>query len=166
MRTVALIALTLIGSVAYGQAPPKPEAQSTRLALEAVIRPGAVKSGDPVFVELTVKNVSRSSVRLEDASAYVDYRVFVTNAAGTEPPRTSLGERMRNGEVGWLKNTQVDLRPGEVLATTMELGKVFVLAPGTYSARFVRGRVWAEKAADNQVAEVVSSNVVVFSVTP
>lgn len=153
--------------IAYCQAPLKQEVQSTRLVVKAAIQSGTIKSGGSVMVELTVRNVSRVSVRLEEGSAYSDYRVFLTNAAGKEPPRTALGERMLTGEVSLLKNEQIDLQPGDELKTTINLNKIFLFTPGTYSARFVRGRIWTESAVDStRVTEVASSNIVVFSVGP
>jgi hypothetical protein len=141
---------------------------SDRLALSAEIDdPGngqPLRISDGIFLKLRLKNNSSNTVRLDDSRPAYDYEIDVMDAAGHEPPRTDWGERLIREQYVILRNTFLDIAPGQAVDVRVEITEVFKLFPGTFTVRVVRKRVWPEKPEDAKtVFEKVFSSVVTFT---
>jgi hypothetical protein len=150
------------------QRPAKIVRPSERLALSAEIDdPGSgqpLRISDGIFLKLRLKNISSNTVRLDDTRPAYDYDIEVMDAAGHEPPRTDWGERLIREQYVILRNTFLDIAPGQAVDVRVEVTEVFKLFPGTFTVRVVRKRVWTEKTEDAKtVLEKAFSNLVTFT---
>jgi hypothetical protein len=175
MRGLAfLTCVALVALCAYGQAlvnlakPSKPIRASTRLQLVAELDPSVAKSGDRVFARLKLTNIHSKNVIMVDSEPQMDYEIAITDAGGKEPPLSEWGKKNAAGQLFSLKQSELDLEPGQEAEVRVEVTKAYQpLQPGTYYARVTRLGVWTEFAEDNtKVYEVAHANPVQLIVTP
>jgi hypothetical protein len=172
MRSLAFLTCVALG--AYGQArvnlarPIKPIRASTRLQLVTELDPPVTKSGEHVFAKVEIKNIYSRNVVMADSDPQLDFEVVLTDAAGKEPSLSEWGKKNAAGELFALKQSEIDLEPGQEVDARIEITKAYLpLQPGIYYARVTRLGVWTEFAEDNkQVSEVAYSNPVQLIVTP
>jgi hypothetical protein len=74
----------------------RPVVVSNRIQVFAELTQSPFRVGQPVEIAIRLKNVSPTSVRVGDSDPAVDFELVVTDAAGSEPPRTEYGKRAFN----------------------------------------------------------------------
>jgi uncharacterized membrane protein len=132
------------------------------------VDPISIQPGATVLARIKAKNVSSKTVRLQDSFPENDFRVVVTDASGREPARTEWGDKLLHEGYAVLRNTVLDLKPGEEQQVTIEVTHIFQLThTGTYSVQVNRLEIWTEINEDNKkFDEIGYSNVVQLQVLP
>ena len=92
-------------------------------------------------IEITVKNVSKRPVHLEESS--LTYEFTLLDSSGNLVPRTEYGEQIaeaqRNGPSGMFNIGVYELPPGQEYTQTMGLRNFFKIQPGQdYTVRLKR----------------------------
>jgi hypothetical protein len=169
LLVIALLSpIILSGQTVTVERDQHPVRPSTRLQLVAQVDPASSKAGSQVFIRLSLKNISDHVARLQDSAPDTDYAIIVADTFGKEPPRTEWGKKLLSGELALLRNTTMDLEPGQEVAVTVEITRVYQLTlAGAYYARVTRGGVWAETEEDQKkFIEQAFSNPVRFTILP
>jgi hypothetical protein len=171
MRTLNfLTCVALSAAVVYGQAftdDKRTIKPSNRLQLIAEASSATVKLGQPVVLNLNLRNISAGTAILDKASPPFDYRLTVADASGKEPPLTDWGRKSVAREVFPISVDQIHLDAGEEIMVSVEIKGYQLSQPGTYFVRATRLGVWTEAKEDNQkFSEMVYSNPVQFTIVP
>jgi hypothetical protein len=186
MRKLGLFSVAvLVGLVVvYGQAikdpaGPNPVVVSSRVKMAASLEHASVRIGDPIKLHFGFKNVSSGIVRFVGSGFNDDYWLMVTDASGTELPRTEKGDRMRRRSTSQGPTISAALSPGQDEGgATLDVAELYRLdRPGNYFVRIVR-RIGAadpadprllsvdQKAASQIPIEEAVSDLIPFTITP
>lgn len=93
---------------------------------------------DPAIVRLTVMNLREASVVVDRMTPENSYAISLLAQDGSEPPRTSFGERLRkNFEAGGSVLFR-ELLPGQVLSQEWDLRDIWNLTQGGYHLKVSR----------------------------
>ncbi len=146
MKHGVLFAIALAGlGVVYGQAirdpvRPNPVRVSSRAQLIVSLERARVRVGDPIMLHFRLKNVSSGAINLMASDFNDDYWLMVTDASGTELPRTKEGDRMRQPSRAGGDRVG-SLEPGAEYGdyAAIDVTKHYQLdRPGNYFARIAR----------------------------
>ena len=161
-----MLLVSLLGHAQrVGSASNIPVRASTRLRLLAEVEPANAKAGEPIFLKLRTKNISSKTVGMAD-TGYNDYDLTLADGSGKEPPLTKFGVDLRENAI-LLRSVSLDLEPGEEASVTLEITKIYRLAPGTYYLRASRHTINPESREEfGRVDERAFSNPVMFTVLP
>jgi hypothetical protein len=185
-KTGVFSAMALFGlAIAYGQAIrdpaiPNPVRVSSRAQLVASLEQVSVRIGDPIKLHYRLKNVSSEVI---SPVVYSDWNddcwLMVTDASGTELPRTKEGDRMRQRSTSHVGVVVDALSPGEDDGDhAIDATKHYQLdRPGNYFVRIARRIGVADRAdprllsGDQKVAsqipiEEAVSDLIPFTIVP
>lgn len=109
------------------------------------------RAGSPIWVEITVRNVSDREVEglgADEAATDLFYSVEVRDSKGNAVPETQFERDVRNGGALWvgsslggLKERPTLLQPGRSRTVEIDVGRRFDLVqPGEYFVRVQRQR--------------------------
>jgi hypothetical protein len=150
----------------------RPVVVSNRIQMYAELTQSPFRVGQPVEIAIRLKNVSATSVRVGDSNPAVDFELVVTDAAGSEPPRTEYGKRAFNMEIPILRAATLDLDPGQEVQNSLDVAKIYQLRPGSYLARVALGLFPGQASRPSSTydptrpVEKAFSNLVQFTVVP
>lgn len=149
------------GQVALASQPP------TEFSLTLSAPQPTVKDGQPVMVNVIVKNISDHLLGVEEdrgSAQEVNYEVTVREKSGNEAPTSAFhrllrGKPLRDDQVVAVNPNEllVPLDPGKSLTDPIDLTKLYSLRPGVYSVQVER--IFGSQAP-------VRSNAVTITVTP
>jgi len=183
--TTSLLLLALLGAGAPAQVPrttatPNPAYASARLELDASVEPASIKSGNPIFVKLRLRNVSGTRVSVVSTADDIDYELLVTDATGAEARRTSHGRALFQDEFEAFRSVGLELDPGQEIQVALDITRIYELKqPGTYYLQAARTHILPDAStprpnayshsnrdAGKEPIEKAVSNKVQFTVTP
>jgi hypothetical protein len=113
---------------------------SSRAQLIASLEQTRVKVGDPVKLHYRLKNVSSEAINLVWGAFNENYWLMVTDASGTELPRTKEGDRLRQPSKVEISSISGALEPGADDGDhAIDVTKHYQLdRPGNYFVRIAR----------------------------
>jgi hypothetical protein len=98
-------------------------------SLRVALKPGELRAGAPLFVEVTLRNLSRSTARIGQSSLLFDWRYELTWQDGAPVAMTRYGtEGRRSAESGTPGAILRTLAPGEELKAEVPLHRIFDLS--------------------------------------
>jgi hypothetical protein len=115
----------------------------------AITAPQVVHSGQPIVVDITIKNLTDHIVAFDGDSPTMAERNFtieLADAQGEAPPETQYLMAVRGEDQGPGHNVivltghliQRDLKPGETVKQSLDLARLFNLTLGTYKLTVLR----------------------------
>lgn len=174
-RSITILMVTSFCATAsvYAQEVPRVQGPQSRFSLTIKAEETTVKSGSPVWVDVTVQNHAG-----KDISIYTDnspdqgglvYKVDVSDTTGTRAPETQFGRRIQGHETLEERShddyTIVDsgglviLKANKPTIDRVNVSRLYDLSrPGKYKIQFRR--------FDDARKALVSSNTITVTVTP
>lgn len=145
MKLLFLVAASLGTNIMDGQAikdpvESNPVLVSSRAQLIASLEQGSVRIGDRIILHYRLKNVSSGMIPLVYNDFSNDSWLMVTDASGTELPRTKEGDRLRQPSTGLTADVVCSLGPTvEDADRIIDVSKLYQLdRPGKYFVRIAR----------------------------
>lgn len=129
--------------------------------LSARIENKQFKLGEPIVLNLTIRNITKQVLYLTETNPYSDYQLIVKSERGERVRLTEFGQRSSNNKEDF-RVIGVKVKPGEERHDSIEATRLYnMTVPGTYTMiarRVIRSRKGRESA------EVVSNVVNVLVV--
>ncbi|MCC6536116.1 MAG: hypothetical protein IT162_01100 [Bryobacterales bacterium] len=123
-------------------------------ALSIRTEQAAFRAGEPILLNLTLKNFGQNPVVAVVRSPWLDYDIQVREASGSTVPHTEFAAQMKEtAQEG--RRAQQSLPGGATLEDAIDLAQVCALKPGKYS-------VTASRLVN--AAGAVTSNTLTFEV--
>jgi len=128
--------------------------QMSAVAVREVVGPG-----DPVVLELTIKNVSKRVLTLKETAPWRDYELSVKDEKGKVARLTKEGERLEKlrKDKEELKVIFVKLSPGQEIQHTLSVTDIYQMLPGSTYLVTAKRRIFNQRGTG--VAEVVTNAV-------
>lgn len=148
MRTiVATLTVLLIFSVLA--------AANGDLRLSASLEKSEVKNGEPISLELVLKNISKRRVHVVRTNYLNDYKIEVKDGRGSLVMPTERGKELLVQSMFISGRTSMYLDPGQELRIKIDVSRIYSFEkPGTYTISAKRqvpkrnNRGWTEVAAN------------------
>ena len=137
---LALVALAVVdGQAIRDPTSPNPVVVSSRAKVIANLAQASIRVGDPLTLHFRLR-VTSGVVKYVRGGFNNDYWVTVTEASGTELPRTEKGDRLRRRPTSLGPSISDALGPGqEEPDDTIDLSQLYRLdRPGSYFVRIAR----------------------------
>jgi hypothetical protein len=131
-------------------------ARSKRLVILAVVDKGASKAR--ITLKWSLKNISKTGIRLIDSNILHDYKVLVTNESGEPAPLTQTGDRALRASY-FSSRRLVKLRPGEESKGQIELSSFYDLKSGSVYTITIERQILRSGGTGTEKAESTPINI-------
>lgn len=163
-----LVSLTASAAPFPGAAPRPGRAQAAgppgppRLALlDAELGKADFRPGEPILLELTLRNVSAGAISIWDTYADTDFEVWIRDPGGARVPFSEYGRDKKIRSENGVRRETLTVGPGGKRRFVIDVGKMFdIRRAGGYS--LVAGRMFFIEGSDTQYE--VSSPAVRFRI--
>lgn len=116
-----------------------------------------LKSGVPVVLQLSLRNITKRELRVVETITEYDYEIEITNERGVRAPLTKRGQQLKDGPRQYTKVVSVKIAPGQEQQVKLEINLIYdITAKGVYS---ITARRKVPKLDRSGQAEVVSNPV-------
>jgi uncharacterized protein (DUF58 family) len=125
--------------------------------LSASLEKSEVKSGEPISLELVLKNISKRRVHVIRTNYLSAYKIEVKDGGGNRVMPTELGKELLVQSMFVSGRIPIYLDPGQELREKIDIGRIYDFGrPGTYTISAKRN---VPKRNNNGSTEVVSNTV-------
>jgi hypothetical protein len=162
IRMIAVIAVLLIASETYAQAP-----TAAPFSLKLDVSPSNAKAGSNFVVEADLKNDTNKRIGIPiclGMKVECNFEVYVRDSHGNSPPETRYMKAVRHEDTGvpqlvfaW-SGAGISIEPGEAIKFVSNLPELFELShPDRYEIQVETVDPYTRKVVQSNVSHVIVS---------